>query len=137
MSQDDLARRWLRENGYEDIASMIDEIMDEWREAGNRTRRNWWDILAGDAHGGPRKVAGREFPVLMAAQRRHGVPITERHMQKGRGASASDPPDREVASEAQARAESKQASRSEYGGVALLAKALVPSAAQAPDTARS
>ncbi|NUN15650.1 MAG: hypothetical protein HUU55_18655 [Myxococcales bacterium] len=71
------ARRWLRENDYSDIADMIDEIMDEWQSAGKKTRRNWWDILAGGMSGKPSTREGREFPVLRAAQQRQGKPITE------------------------------------------------------------
>ena len=40
-------RQWLRANGYDDIADLIDEVINEWRLAGNGTRRNWWDVLAG------------------------------------------------------------------------------------------
>ena len=71
------ARRWLRENNYDDIVSMIDEIMDTWRLAGKKTRRNWWDILAGGKNGQPLSVGGREFPVLKAAQVRQGRVVTK------------------------------------------------------------
>ena len=64
------ARSWLAENGYHDVARMIDEIMAEWKAAGKATRRAWWDILAGDAHGNGRTVAGRNFPVIAAIRRR-------------------------------------------------------------------
>lgn len=77
MAENQEAREWLRANGYEDVADLIDEVMEEWREAGNHTRRNWWDILAGGKHGTPRTVAGREFPVLKSAQRRQKVPLTD------------------------------------------------------------
>jgi len=77
MSGTDLARVWLRENGYEDIAAMIDQIVEEWQREGKKTRRNWWEILAGGAGGKPRIAGGRIFPVLMAAQRRQGKPITD------------------------------------------------------------
>lgn len=70
------ARQWLRENGYYETALMIDEIEDEWQRAGKKTRRNWWDVLAGDRKGAPRTIEGRLFPVLKAAQIRQGVPIT-------------------------------------------------------------
>ena len=72
-----LARQWLRQNGYEDVASLIDEVVDEWKSQNKNTRRNWWDILAGDMKGKPRVVAGRKFPVLRAAQLRQGVNVTE------------------------------------------------------------
>jgi DNA adenine methylase len=71
------ARQWLRKNGYDDIADMIDKAMDEWKTEGNRTRRNWWEVLAGDSNGKPRVVAGLEFPVLRAAQVRQGLPVSD------------------------------------------------------------
>ncbi len=61
-----LAKQWLLENKYEDVAGLIDEVMDEWKAKGKHTRRNWWEILAGTAKGNPRVVAGRKFPVLRA-----------------------------------------------------------------------
>jgi len=67
------ARKWLLENGYQDIAKTIDEIIDEWHSQGLKTRRNWWDILAGSPSGNPRAVAGREFPILKAARKRQGL----------------------------------------------------------------
>lgn len=71
------ARQWLRTNGYDDIADLIDEVINEWRLAGNGTRRNWWDVLAGRKDGKPCVIAGREFPVLRVAQIRQGKPVTE------------------------------------------------------------
>lgn len=67
------AREWLRANGYDDVADMIEKIMVEWRDAGNHQRRNWWAVLAGGKDGLPVVVAGRKFPVLLAAQRRQGL----------------------------------------------------------------
>lgn len=78
------ARTWLRENGYPDVADLIDEVMAEWDAKGVGTRRNWWEILAGDAEGNPRTVAGREFPVLRAAQIRQGVPVTKNAIRRSR-----------------------------------------------------
>lgn len=82
------AIQWLRENGYEDIANMIEEIVREWRSKGKKTRRNWWDSLAGDAKGNPRKVAGRAFPVLKVAQRRQGCRVTKNAVSRKRGEKA-------------------------------------------------
>lgn len=70
------ARVWLRKNGYEDIADKIDSIMLSWKKQGKRTRRNWWDVLAGDKFGRSRTISGYEFPVLKVAQERQQVPIT-------------------------------------------------------------
>ena len=71
-----LARQWLVENEYQDVAALIDDVTRQWKVEGKQTRRNWWEILAGDAKGNPRVVAGRRFPVLRAAQLRMGVPVT-------------------------------------------------------------
>ncbi len=62
--------QWLVDNGYRDEAKMIARIEEEWRDAGKRTRRNWWDVLAGDRHGNPRVIAGRTFPVIAEIRRR-------------------------------------------------------------------
>ena len=72
-----LARQWLRENNYNDVADLIDEVVNEWKDGGKQTRRNWWEILAGDSKGEPRVVAGRILPILRAAQLRQGVTPTE------------------------------------------------------------
>jgi hypothetical protein len=71
------ARDWLRQNGYEDIAELIDEVVSELQERGSKERRNWWDVLSGRQDGKPNKVAGREFPVLAVAQTRQGKLVTE------------------------------------------------------------
>ncbi len=77
MSPNSSARYWLRSNGYEDIAEMIDEIIEGWKISGKKTRRNWWEILSGGVNGKPRTIEGREFPVLKVAQIRQGKPITK------------------------------------------------------------
>lgn len=69
-------RKWLKENGYNDVLAIIDEIIIEWQRNGKQTRRNWWEILAGDKNGNSRKIYGREIPVLRAAQIREGKSIT-------------------------------------------------------------
>jgi len=84
------AREWLRANGHDDVADLIDEIMRGWAEKGNRTRRNWWDLLAGDSKGRPRFAAGVELPVLAAAQKRMGRPVTKNA--RTLGTRASIPP---------------------------------------------
>lgn len=78
MDQTDLTiRQWLRQNGYKDVSDMIDEIMAEWKKQGKKTRRNWWEVLAGGKNGEPRTISGRRFPVLRAAQVRQSKPITQ------------------------------------------------------------
>lgn len=71
------ARSWLIENGYDDIAMLIDEILEEWKKNGNKTRRNWWDKLCGGKNGVPLKVGSIEIPILRAAQIRKGYPVTK------------------------------------------------------------
>jgi len=61
---------------------MIDSLMLEWKEAGKRTRRNWWEVLAGDRLGRPRTVGGRVFPVLATAQKHQGVEVTPNAIQR-------------------------------------------------------
>jgi len=51
--------------------------MDGWQTKGTKTRRSWWDILAGGKNGKPRTIEGVTLPVLKAAQIRMGVPITK------------------------------------------------------------
>lgn len=69
-------RAWLIENGYPEVAEMINDIQMEWRSSGKHTRRNWWDVLSGGKNGMPRTIYGRQFPVLQAAQIRQNKPIT-------------------------------------------------------------
>ena len=70
-------RQWLLPNNDEDVAALIDQVMHGWKQKGTKTRRNWWDVLAGDKRGDPRVIEGTKFPVLKAAQLRKGVPITD------------------------------------------------------------
>jgi hypothetical protein len=76
MPEQDVLRQWLRENEYDNIAELIDGFIEKWKLAGKRTRRNWWEILAGGKSGRPRTIDGIEFPVLKAAQIRQRMPIT-------------------------------------------------------------
>ena len=80
-----IARDWLRQNGYEDIADLIDRVMAEYEAAGSRTRRNWWDTLAGGKDGNPILVNGHEFPVLRVAQIRQGKAITPNALCRNEG----------------------------------------------------
>lgn len=69
-------RGWLLENHYEDVAALIDEVVQKWERNGIRTRRNWWDVLAGDKKGDPSVIAGVSFPVLKAARLRKNLDVT-------------------------------------------------------------
>lgn len=84
MARSEEIRHWLRENGYDDIADTIDFLIDKWRREGKRTRRNWWDILAGTRAGQPRRVDGIAFAVLRAAQKRQGRPVTKNALSRGK-----------------------------------------------------
>src|ERR1700722_6572456 len=81
-------RAWLRMNGYADIANLITVVMGKWRMSRVTTRRNWWDILAGDACGASRVIRGHSFPVLAAAQRRQGKPVTPNAIERTPGERA-------------------------------------------------
>lgn len=70
-------RVWLKENGYPEIAEMIEDIQAEWKNTGKRTRRNWWEVLSGGKNGASRTIYGRRFPALQAAQIRQGKAITD------------------------------------------------------------
>jgi hypothetical protein len=71
------ARKWLADNGYNDILKLIDRVEALWKAKGVTTRRNWWEVLAGDRHGQPRTVEGFQFPVLAAAQEHENKPPTK------------------------------------------------------------
>jgi hypothetical protein len=93
-------RRWLSQNGYDDIVRTIDKIETSWRDAGVSTRRNWWVILAGGRDGEPREVAGFKFPVLAAAQVHEGKRVTPNAVRRSRG---EVPPEKDYRGSAIAR----------------------------------
>lgn len=70
------ARHWLRTNGYDEVVKKIDQVLAIYSQSGVRSRRNWWETLAGGKNGRPRIVKGILFPVLEVAQLRQGVPVT-------------------------------------------------------------
>jgi len=76
MSDNVAIRRWLCENGYTAVAEQIDAVMARWSSEGKRTRRNWWNVLAGGKGGRPVRIGGDVFPVLRAAQLRQNRPVT-------------------------------------------------------------
>ena len=80
--------QWLKANGFEEIAFKIEFLMARWAVEGNGTRRNWWDVLAGGFDGRPITIGGITFPVLAAAQRRQGRPVTSNAIRHGRGVRA-------------------------------------------------
>ena len=77
MSENKPIREWLLENSYPDIAALIDQVMNGWKSKGTKTRRNWWDVLAGRKNGTPCTIEGVTFPILKVAQIRKGITVTE------------------------------------------------------------
>lgn len=77
-------KRWLAENGYEDIVRLINEVEAEWQAKSMKTRRDWWHVLAGSTSAEPIVIAGREFPVLWAARKRKGLPPVANALKKNR-----------------------------------------------------
>jgi hypothetical protein len=49
MHEQELARQWLCENGYTNVGNLIESLVAKWKAAGKKTRRNWWEVLAGDS----------------------------------------------------------------------------------------
>ena len=71
---DDDIRVWLGAHGYPEELQKVEGLIAKWHSQNLKTRRNWWDIFAGDSNGNPRSVDGIEFPVLRAARRRKKLP---------------------------------------------------------------
>jgi hypothetical protein len=69
-------REWLRENGYEDLVELIDQALASIEAKGRKSRRNWWDTLAGGPNGRSSVREGVKFPVLRVAQIHQGRPVT-------------------------------------------------------------
>jgi hypothetical protein len=71
------AHTWLLQNSYGEVAAKIERVESRWRDQGKKTRRNWWDVLAGHKDGSPKRIEGITFPVLRAARLRKGWPLTD------------------------------------------------------------
>ena len=82
-------RDWLIEHGYLDVVHLIDQVTRQWKAKGTRTRRNWWEVLAGTRNGRPRTVYGINFPVLVVAQKHEGRPVTPNAIQRS---DSEEPP---------------------------------------------
>ena len=74
--QKDSCIKWLKDNNYHDVAQLILDLMYSWEKAGNKQRRSWWEILAGDKNGNSRIINNIKIPVLKAAQIRMKKPVT-------------------------------------------------------------
>lgn len=92
MKQGEDVRSWLRANGHKDVALEIDAAIRKWAREGKKTRRNWWDVLAGDRNGNPRRVLGIVFPVLASARRRQQRKYSRHLAANSQGRSASSVP---------------------------------------------
>ena len=69
-------RQWLLENNYPDVAELIHQALARIGTKGRKSRRNWWDTLAGGPGGRPLRREGITFPVLRVAQIRQGKAVT-------------------------------------------------------------
>jgi hypothetical protein len=61
-------REWLQKSGYGDVVAPIDQVILTIEAKGKKSRRNWWDTLAGGENGEPLTREGTTFPVLRVAQ---------------------------------------------------------------------
>jgi hypothetical protein len=84
------ARVWLRANGFSKIADAIDGIMESWRERGLKTRRNWWEALAGTPKGSPMTVEGVVFPMIAAVRHRRGLEPADGAIELRRGVTVPE-----------------------------------------------
>jgi hypothetical protein len=85
MLENEPVRKWLLENDYEDVAALIEQVMNGWRSKKTKTRRNWWDVLAGHKNGTPKTIEGVTFPILKAAQIRKGIAVTDNALCRNKG----------------------------------------------------
>jgi hypothetical protein len=76
MPSDSDARVWLRTIGlamFDELADQLDRITESWAKRGVKTRRSWWENLAGTANGTPRVSYGITFPIIAAVRERFGM----------------------------------------------------------------
>jgi hypothetical protein len=113
VATDHLARQWLRENGYADIDAVIEKIIDDWKASGKKTRPNWWEMLAGDSQGRPRRLGEHEFSILKSVQIRQGLPVTPNAIQREeeKAASAQATPNRSMDTTSAAISESSDGTK--------------------------
>lgn len=70
ITESETAKEWLVRNNYEDVRRRIERVEARWLKSGKKTRRNWWDVLAGSVGGRPSKIEGVKLPILRAARLR-------------------------------------------------------------------
>jgi hypothetical protein len=83
-------REWLLKNNYEDVVALIDEAIRRIEAKGKKSRRNWWDTLAGGLGGRSLSREGITLPVLKVAQIRQGKPVTPNAISRSEN---EEPPD--------------------------------------------
>jgi hypothetical protein len=83
-------REWLLQNEYEDVFALTEKAIALIKAKSKKSRRDWWDTLAGGVDGKPSVREGIEFPVLRTAQIRQGKPITANAIWRG---DNEQPPD--------------------------------------------
>jgi hypothetical protein len=67
----------LAQKNYADVLKQIQAVERGSKRKGTGTRRDWWEVLAGNQNGSSKTIEGRSFPVLSAARRRKGWPVTK------------------------------------------------------------
>lgn len=79
-------REWLAQHDhYHESCACIDEAIARIEAKGRKSRRNWWDTLAGGPGGRPSVREGITFPVLEVAQMRQGRPVTRNAVRRKPG----------------------------------------------------
>lgn len=63
-------KQWLRDNGWNTMAVLIETLERRWADEGKLTRRNWWAMLAGKPDKTPYVVDGHTLPIIAYARKR-------------------------------------------------------------------
>jgi hypothetical protein len=85
-------RVWLGQyEHYAHACACIDEAIARIEAKHMKSRRNWWETLAGGPGGKPSVREGITFPVLEVAQIRQGMPVTPNAVRRRSG--EEPPPD--------------------------------------------
>ena len=66
------AKQWLSAHGYDDVLKKIDQVEARIDKRQTKTRRSWFEPLAGHKNGSPSKVLGVTFPIINAFRIRRG-----------------------------------------------------------------
>jgi hypothetical protein len=63
------ARAWLRQNGYNDVADILDAYLEHLKAIGSGERRNYWELLAGNENGERATRHKFVFPILESVRK--------------------------------------------------------------------